>query len=79
MKDKKLTKFDRFLAGAILQAPVTEQGIVLDPETKKPLGVCAAPEFKQEKDCVIIDLKAQPFKPLQYIECNITLGGEQSD
>jgi hypothetical protein len=69
----KLTKFDRCLAGAILQAPVTEQGMVLDPETKKPLGVCKAPEFRQEKDCVIIDLKAQSFKPLESITCDIVV------
>lgn len=74
---EKLSKFDRFLAGAILQAPVNEQGIVIDPETKKPLGVCSAPEFRQEEDCVIIDLKAQCFKPLNAIELNITVDREE--
>ena len=73
MTKRKLTTFDQGLAEAILQAPVTEQGIVLDPETKKPLGVCEAPEIKQEIDCVIVNLKALSFKPIEYITCDIKI------
>lgn len=71
MSRSKLTKFERDLVGSVLQAPVTEQGMVLDPETEKPLGVCSAPEIRNEDDCTIIKIKASPFKPIKYIKVNV--------
>lgn len=73
MEKRKLTDFERKVAGGILQAFVAEQGIVLDLETNKPLGFCEAPKFRQEEDCIIIDLNVQPFKPLNYIECDVVV------